>query len=116
MTSRAKTRTLITNVVIPGAVEADLRGRDAPRAASVSVGADKAVVLVFVNQTVVVGGDAPTSTASSGVQLDKADGKWLTPVAPASARQGASVRRGCGRPRKQQAAGHPGDSRRRRPC
>ena len=70
---------LITNVVIPGAVQKQISAvATVPRAASVSVGTDKAVVLVFVNQTVVVGGDAPTSTASSvRVQLDKVDGKWL---------------------------------------
>jgi Mce-associated membrane protein len=33
---------------------------------------------VFVNQTVVVGQDAPTATASSvRLTMDKVDGKWL---------------------------------------
>jgi Mce-associated membrane protein len=36
------------------------------------------VVLVFVNQTVVVGSSAPTDTASSvRVTLDRVDDKWL---------------------------------------
>ena len=37
-----------------------------------------AVVLVFVNQTVVVGKDAPTDTASSvRVTLEKVGDRWL---------------------------------------
>jgi Mce-associated membrane protein len=44
-----------------------------------------AVVLVFVNQTVIVGKDAPSSTTSAvKVTLDKSDNRWLisdfTPV------------------------------------
>jgi Mce-associated membrane protein len=49
-----------------------------PAATSTSATAARAVVLVFVNQTVVVGKDAPTNTASSvRVTLDKIDGRWL---------------------------------------
>jgi len=49
-----------------------------PAAASVSAESNHAVVLVFVNQTVVVGGDPPTDTASSvRVTLDKVGDKWL---------------------------------------
>ena len=70
---------LITNVVIPGSKQKQISAvATVPRAASVSADAKKAVVLVFVNQTVVVGADAPTSTASSvRVELEKVDGKWL---------------------------------------
>jgi Mce-associated membrane protein len=53
--------------------------------ASVSATASHAVVLVFVDQTIIVGTDAPTATASSvKVSLDKISGRWLisdfTPV------------------------------------
>ncbi|MDT5067194.1 MAG: Mce-associated rane protein, partial [Mycobacterium sp.] len=45
---------------------------------SVSAKPNHAVVLVFVNQTVVVGTDAPTDTASSvKVTLDKHGDEWL---------------------------------------
>jgi Mce-associated membrane protein len=44
----------------------------------VSADPNDAVVLVFVNQTVVVGQDTPTDTASSvRVTLEKVDGRWL---------------------------------------
>jgi Mce-associated membrane protein len=34
--------------------------------------------MVFVNQTVIIGADAPTDTASSvRVDLDNVDGRWL---------------------------------------
>ena len=49
-----------------------------PAAASTSATAGHAVVLLFVNQAIIVGRDAPTSTASSvRVTLDKVDGRWL---------------------------------------
>lgn len=70
---------LINDVVIPGAKEKKISAvASVPAAASVSAEPDKAVVLVFVNQTVVVGQDAPTDTASSvRVTLEKIDGRWL---------------------------------------
>jgi Mce-associated membrane protein len=70
---------LINDVVIPGAKQKQISAvATVPAAASVSAKPDHAVVLVFVNQTVVVGSDAPTDTASSvRVTLDKRDGKWL---------------------------------------
>lgn len=44
-----------------------------------SASADRAEVLVFVNQTVTVGDDPPTDTASSvRVTLDKIGGRWLS--------------------------------------
>jgi Mce-associated membrane protein len=49
-----------------------------PAVASVSAKPNQAVVLVFVNQTVIVGQDAPTDTASSvRVTLDKVGDRWL---------------------------------------
>nr|WP_240630772.1 hypothetical protein [Mycolicibacterium sp. GF69] len=70
---------LINDVVIPGAKQKQISAvASVPAAASVSADANEAVVLVFVNQTVVVGQDAPTDTASSvRVTLEKIDGRWL---------------------------------------
>jgi Mce-associated membrane protein len=70
---------LINNVVIPGAKEKKISAlASVPAAASVSAKPDHAVVLLFVDQTVVVGTDAPTSTASSvRVTLDKVKDRWL---------------------------------------
>jgi Mce-associated membrane protein len=43
-----------------------------------SASADHAEVLAFVNQTITVGNDPPTDTASSvRVTLDKIGGRWL---------------------------------------
>ena len=70
---------LINDVVIPGAEQKKISAvATVPAAASVSAEPNHAVVLVFVNQTVVVGADAPTDTASSvKVTLDKHGDKWL---------------------------------------
>jgi Mce-associated membrane protein len=70
---------LINDVVIPGAQQKKISAvATVPAAASVSAEPNHAVVLVFVNQTVVVGADAPTDTASSvKVTLDKHGDKWL---------------------------------------
>jgi Mce-associated membrane protein len=70
---------LINDVVIPGAEQKQISAvATVPAAASVSAEPNRAVVLVFVNQTVVVGADAPTDTASSvRVTLDKHGDKWL---------------------------------------
>ncbi|MGW0159127.1 hypothetical protein ACWDUN_07355 [Mycobacterium sp. NPDC003323] len=70
---------LTTNVVIPGAKEKQISAvATVPAAASVSADPEKAVVLVFVNQTVVVGTDAPTDTASSvRVTMEKQGDRWL---------------------------------------
>jgi Mce-associated membrane protein len=49
-----------------------------PATALVSADPRHAVVLVFVNQTVIVGQSAPTDTASSvRVTLDKTGDRWL---------------------------------------
>ncbi len=70
---------LVTNVVIPGAREKKISAKaQVPAAASVSATSDHAVVLVFVDQAVTVGRDAPSNTASSvRVTLDKVKGRWL---------------------------------------
>jgi len=70
---------LTNDVVIPGAKEKQISAlASVPAAASVSVEPDKAVVLLFVNQTVTVGSDPPTDTASSvRVTLEKHDDRWL---------------------------------------
>lgn len=70
---------LTNDVVIPGAKQQQISAvATVPAAASVSVDSDTAVVLVFVNQTVIVGTDAPTATASSvRVTLDKVGDRWL---------------------------------------
>ena len=70
---------LTNDVVIPGAGEKQISAvASIPAAASVSATPTEAVVLVFVNQTVIVGGSAPTDTASSvRVTLEKVDDRWL---------------------------------------
>ncbi|BBX09544.1 hypothetical protein [Mycolicibacterium aichiense] len=70
---------LINTVVIPGAKEKKISALAAvPAAASVSAKPDHAVVLLFVDQTVVVGTDAPTNTASSvRVTMEKVNNRWL---------------------------------------
>jgi Mce-associated membrane protein len=70
---------LTHDVVIPGAKQKQISAlATVPAATSTSATATHAVVLLFVNQTVVVGKEAPTNTASSvRVTLDKVDGRWL---------------------------------------
>ena len=70
---------LTNDVVIPGAKEKQISAvASVPAAASVSVTPTEAVVLLFVNQTVSVGADAPTDTASSvRVTLEKVGDRWL---------------------------------------
>lgn len=70
---------LTHDVVIPGAQQKQISAvASVPAAASVSAAGDHAVVLLFVNQSITVGQDAPTSTVSSvRVTLDKVDGRWL---------------------------------------
>ena len=70
---------LINDVVIPGAKQKQISAvATVPAIASVSADPHHAVVLVFVNQTVVVGQDAPTDTASSvRVTMEKSGDHWL---------------------------------------
>jgi Mce-associated membrane protein len=78
-TFRDSYTSLTHDVVIPGAKQRQISAvATVPAAASVSATARHAVVLVFVDQTVVVGQDAPTSTASTvRVTLDNIGGRWL---------------------------------------
>jgi Mce-associated membrane protein len=70
---------LINDVVIPGSQEKQISAvATVPAAASVSAEPNKAVVLVFVNQTVLVGADAPTATTSSvQVTMERVGDRWL---------------------------------------
>lgn len=70
---------LTTDVVIPGAKQKQISAvASVPAAASVSATPSEAVVLLFVNQTVTVGQDPPTDTASSvRVTLEKVGDRWL---------------------------------------
>ena len=70
---------LTNNVVIPGAKQKQISAvASVPEVAAVSANPGHAVVLVFVNQTVTVGNDVPTDTASSvRVTLDKVGDRWL---------------------------------------
>lgn len=77
---------LINDVVIPGAKQKKISAVvSVPAVASVSANPSHAVALVFVNQTIIMGADPPTATASSvRVSMDKVGGRWLisdfTPV------------------------------------
>ncbi|WP_237394519.1 hypothetical protein [Mycobacterium paraintracellulare] len=70
---------LTHDVVVPGAKQKQISAKATVPAASLTLATEnRAVVLLFVNQAVVVGKDAPTDTASSvRVTLDKVDGRWL---------------------------------------
>jgi Mce-associated membrane protein len=70
---------LIHDIVVPGAQQKRISAvAKVPAAASVSATENHAVVLVFVNQTTIIGADAPSDTASSvRVTLDKVDNQWL---------------------------------------
>jgi Mce-associated membrane protein len=70
---------LTHDVVIPGAQQKQISAvATVPGAASVSATTDRAVVLLFVNQTITVGHDVPTNTGSSvRVTLDKIGWRWL---------------------------------------
>jgi Mce-associated membrane protein len=70
---------LTHDVVIPGAKQRHISATATiPAAASVSATASHAVALVFVNQTVVVGNEPPSASASSvRVTMDKIGQRWL---------------------------------------
>ncbi len=70
---------LVHDVVIPGAKKDHIAAvATVPAAASVSATANHAVVLVFVDQTVTIGNDAPAQTSSTvRVTLDNDRGRWL---------------------------------------
>lgn len=70
---------LTNDVVIPGSKQKKISATaTVPAASSMSASENHAVVLVFVDQTVIVGNDAPSATASAvQVTLDKVDNHWL---------------------------------------
>ena len=70
---------LTNDVVIPGAKQRNISATaTVPAAASVSASANHAVVLVYVDQSVIVGDGAPSATASAvQVTLDKIGNQWL---------------------------------------
>lgn len=70
---------LTNNVVIPGAKQKQISAvASVPAAASVTADPGRAVVLLFVNQTVTVSNGVPTDTASSvRITLEKTGDRWL---------------------------------------
>ncbi|MDV3300130.1 MULTISPECIES: hypothetical protein [Mycobacterium avium complex (MAC)] len=70
---------LVQDVVIPGAKKDHISAiATVPAAASVSATPNHAVALVYVDQTVAVGNDAPTNTSSTvRVTMDKIGNRWL---------------------------------------
>jgi Mce-associated membrane protein len=78
-TFRDSYTSLTHDVVIPGAQQQEISATaTVAAAASVSATTRHSVVLVFVNQALTIGQDAPASTASVvEVSLDHLDGRWL---------------------------------------
>jgi Mce-associated membrane protein len=72
-------RSLTADIVIPAAKQKHISAvASVPAVGSVSANPHQAVVLIFANQTVVVGDGVPTDTASSvRVALDKVENRWL---------------------------------------
>lgn len=70
---------LVHDVVIPGAKQKQIAAAaTVPAAASMTANNIHAVVLVLVDQTITIGNDAPTDTASSvRVTLEKMNDRWL---------------------------------------
>jgi Mce-associated membrane protein len=70
---------VVDSVVIPGAKQKQVSAvATVPGVASVSATADHVVVLVFVDQTVIVGNGAPSSTSSAvRVTLNRTGERWL---------------------------------------
>jgi Mce-associated membrane protein len=70
---------LTNDVVIPGAQEKKISATaTVPAASSVAANENHAVVLVFVDQSVIVGNDAASATASAvQVTLDMTGDRWL---------------------------------------
>jgi Mce-associated membrane protein len=70
---------LTRDVVIPGAKQQKISAEaTVPAAALVSSSPTNAVVLLAVDQTIVIGNEAPSKTASGvRVTLEKSDGRWL---------------------------------------
>jgi Mce-associated membrane protein len=70
---------LINDVVIPGAKDKRISAvATVPAAALVSASADRAEVLVYIDQTTTIGEDPPSATMSSArVSLEKVGNRWL---------------------------------------
>jgi Mce-associated membrane protein len=70
---------LVRDVVVPGAKKSHISAiATVPAAASVSATPNHAVALVYVDQTVTVGNDAPADTSSTvRVTMDKIGNRWL---------------------------------------
>ena len=70
---------LTRDVVIPGSKQKKISAvATVPAAAWTKATPDHAVVMLFVDQTMIIDDSAPTSTASSvRVTLDKVEGHWL---------------------------------------
>ncbi|MGX9671571.1 hypothetical protein [Mycobacterium sp. HM-7] len=70
---------LTRDVVIPGSKQKKISAvATVPAAAWTKATPSHAVVMLFVDQTMIIGESAPTSTASSvRVTLDKVDNRWL---------------------------------------
>ena len=70
---------MVRDVVVPGAKKDHISATaTVPAAASVSATPNHAVALVYVDQAVTVGHDAPTDTASTvRVTMDKIGNRWL---------------------------------------
>lgn len=70
---------LTHDVVIPGAKQKQIKTvATVPAAASVQATPNHAVVLLYVNQTTVIGTDSPSDSVSVvRVTLDKVSGRWL---------------------------------------
>jgi Mce-associated membrane protein len=70
---------LAHDVVIPGAKQKRVSATaTVPAAASVEASPNHAVVLLYVNQTTIIGTDAPTDSVSTvRVTLDNVHGRWL---------------------------------------
>ncbi len=78
-TFRDSYTSLTNQVVIPGAKQKQITAvATVPAASSISADAEHAVALVFVNQTVTIGKDAPSDTASTvKVTMVRAGNRWL---------------------------------------
>ncbi|BBZ58151.1 hypothetical protein [Mycolicibacterium phocaicum] len=76
---RESYRALVDDVVIPGAKQKKIAAAaTVPAAASITATDTHATVMVFVNQSTIVGNDAPTASASAvEVTLDKVNQRWL---------------------------------------
>jgi Mce-associated membrane protein len=70
---------LTKEVVIPGAKQKQISAvATVPAASSVSATANRAVVMLFIDQSIIVGNDPPSATASTvKVTLEKQNERWL---------------------------------------